>query len=36
MNERCAIAFANPLARADETMHEQFWRGVIFQGRHPE
>ncbi len=28
MNERCAIAFARPLARADETMDPAYWRGL--------
>lgn len=33
MNERCSIAFADPLARADQTMDPKFWRRVCVDGR---
>jgi hypothetical protein len=33
MNERCAVALANPLARADESMDRKFWQRQCVDGR---
>lgn len=32
MDERCAIALADPLARADQTMQAKFWRRLCVDG----
>ncbi len=34
MNERCSIAFADPIARAEGKAPDKFWRGYILEGRH--
>jgi hypothetical protein len=33
MNERCATAHADPIARADSTLNPKFWKRMCVDGR---
>lgn len=33
MTDRCVVALQHPLARADQGMHERYWRRLCVEGR---